>query len=354
MLSRESRDFLARFMNAASPSGYEGGASSVFRSYLRENGIAVSGDVLGNSIASLNGDAPLRVMLAGHLDEIGFQVVHISDEGLIYFRANGGIDKLNVPSSEVDILTADGVVPGVIGKKPIHLLKASERDTAPELSELWIDIGAENGKTVKKLVAVGDPVAFRSNFKLLGKHRFISKGTDDKVGAFIIAEVMKRLKDRPLNLGVTGVATVQEEVGLRGAAPSAFAVDPAAAIVLDVGFATDLPDIPHKIWGDVKLGGGPILTRSCDNNSIWGQMLRDTAKRLGLPYQESAAHRATGGTDAARIQLSKAGVATALISIPNRYMHSQVEMCDLRDVENTIELITELLASCSGKESFVL
>ena len=354
MLSQESCDFLARFMNAASPSGYEGGASAVFRSYLRDSGISVSGDVLGNSIATLNGDAPLRVMLAGHLDEIGFQVVHISDEGLIYFRANGGIDKLNVPSSEVDILTSGGVVPGVIGKKPIHLLKASERDTAPELSELWIDIGCESGDEVKKRVSVGDPVAFRSNFKLLGDHRFISKGTDDKVGAFIIAEVLKRLKDRSLNLGVVGVATVQEEVGLRGAAPSAFAVDPAAAIVLDVGFATDLPDIPHQIWGDVKLGGGPILTRSCDNNVIWGQMLRDTAKRFGLPYQESAAHRATGGTDAARIQLNKSGVATALISIPNRYMHSQVEMCDLRDVENTIELICELLASCSGKESFVL
>lgn len=354
MLDKSSLNFMSDFMNCASPSGYESPAAKIYRDYLTSYGVAVSGDVMGNSIAVLNPDAPFRVMLAGHLDEIGFQVVYIADSGLIYFRPNGGIDKLNIPSSEVDIFTSGGVVPGVIGKKPIHLLKAGEREQPVELSDMWIDIGAENGEEAKKLVSVGDPVALRNNFKILGTNRVVSKGMDDKVGAFIVAEVMRRLAKQPLKVGVYGVATVQEEVGLRGSATSAFAIDPAAAVALDVGFATDLPDIPKKLLGDVRLGAGPMLTTSCDSNRILTGQLIGTAEKYRISHQLTAAHRASGGTDAARIQLNRSGVATALISIPNRYMHSQVEMCDLRDIENTIELLCKWLLSLEGSESYIL
>ena len=352
MLSKKSLEFLEKFMNCASPSGYEIEAGKCFRNYLADC-CEVSCDVMGNSIAALNKSAKMRVMLAGHYDEIGFQIVYISEEGLLYFRPNGGIDKLNVPSSEVDILTAKGKVRGVIGKKPIHLLKQAERDKAIELEDMWIDIGAESRAEAEKIVSIGDPVVIKANFQFLGKHRFSSKGTDDKVGAFIIAEVMRLLAKRKLNVAVYGVGTVQEEVGLRGSATSAFGIDPAAAFVLDVGFATDLPDIPKRQLGDIKLGGGPELTRSCDNNIILGKILREVARKKRIPYQETAAHRATGGTDAARIQLNRTGVATALLSIPNRYMHSPVEICDLRDVENTIKLLTETIASLKGNESFI-
>ncbi len=352
MFSRESLNFLEKFMNCASPSGYEVEAAQCFSDYLADC-CEVKRDVMGNTIAALNTSAPMRVMLAGHYDEIGFQIVYISDEGLLYFRPNGGIDKLNVPSSEVDILTASGKVRGVIGKKPIHLLKAAERDKSPDLEDMWIDIGAENREEAEKLVSIGDPVAMRANFQMIGNHRFCSKGTDDKVGAFVVAEVMRRLAGRKLNVAVYGVGTVQEEVGLRGAATSAYGIDPHAAFVLDVGFATDIPDIPKKLLGDIRLGKGPELNRSCDNNIVLGKILRDTAVKHNIAYQEGAAHRASGGTDAARIQLNRSGVATALLSIPNRYMHSPVEICDLRDVENAVELLVETIASLSGKESFI-
>ena len=354
MFDKSSLDFLQEFMNTSSPTGFETEAAAVFRKYTGGFCDEIRKDVMGNTIAVLNADAKFKVMLAGHYDEIGFQIVHISDSGLLYFRANGGIDKLNIPSSEVDILTPNGKVHGVIGKKPIHLLKEAERSKALELTDLWIDIGAESKAEAQKLVSVGDPVAMKCNFKMLNENRFVSKGTDDKIGAFIVAEVLKELSKRSLSVGVYGVGTVQEEVGLRGSHVSAFGIDPNAAFVLDVGFATDLPDISKNQLGDISLGKGAILTRSCDNNRILGAMLRESAQKKAVPYQESAAHRATGGTDAACIQLTRSGVATALISIPNRYMHSQVEMCDLRDARSAIDILVETISSMSGNECFEL
>ena len=353
MFNSKSLKFLEDFMMTSSPSGYEEEAGKLYRSYLADCCDEVKADVLGNSIAVLNPQAKTRVMLAGHYDEIGFQVVYISEDGLIYFRANGGIDKLNVPSSEVEILTASGRIPGVIGKKPIHLLKEAERGKALELSDMWIDIGASSKAEVLEVVSVGDPIAMRSNFRFLGKNRFSSKGIDDKIGAFIVAETMRALSKRKLNVAVYGVGTVQEEVGCRGVETAAFAIDPQIGFALDVGFATDLPDIPKKQLGDVTLGGGPILTRSCDNNVELGKFMRKAANAKKIPYQESAAHRASGGTDTAKMQLSRGGVATALISIPNRYMHSPVEICDLRDVEAAVQILTETIAAFKGDESFI-
>ena len=352
MFNKTSMKFLEQLMRSASPTGYESEAAKIFKNYLSDC-CDVKCDVMGNTIAALNPDAPVRVMLAGHYDEIGFQIVYISEEGLLYFRTNGGIDKLNVPSSEVDILSANGRIPGVIGKKPIHLLTPAEREKAIEIKDMWIDIGASSRKEAEKLVAVGDPVVMRENFRMLNKNRFISKGTDDKIGAFIVAETMRRLAARKLNVAVYGVGTTQEEVGLRGATAGVYAVNPHIGFGIDVGFATDLPDISKKQYGDITLGKGPALSHSCDNNIVLGKIIRATAKAHKIPYQESVAHRATGGTDTAAMQLSRGGVATALFSIPNRYMHSQVEMCDLRDAAAAIDLLTETIAGFTGNESFI-
>ncbi|MBQ9789560.1 MAG: M42 family metallopeptidase [Lentisphaeria bacterium] len=352
-MDKKSLKFLEDLMMSSSPSGYEEEAAAVFRKYLATFCDEVKTDVLGNTAGVLNRDAKLKVMLAGHYDEIGFQIVYISDEGLCYFRPNGGIDKLNIPSSEVNILTENGVVRGVIGKKPIHLLSAKERDLPVEIRDMWIDIGADNRKEAEKLVTIGDPVAMVPNFKFLSKNRFMSKGMDDKVGAFIVAEVMKNLSKRKLNVAVYGMGTVQEEVGLRGATTGTFAVDPQVGFAIDVGFATDLPDIPKKLLGDIKLGKGPELSRSADNNVVLGRIVRKVAKEHKIPYQDTASHRASGGTDAAQMQMTRGGVATCLISIPNRYMHSQVEICDIRDVENAIKILTETIASFKGDEEFI-
>lgn len=352
MPDKSALKFFESLLSTVAPSGYEEEAAAVFRNYLSKFCDKVDVDVMGNTIGVLNPDAPFRVMLSGHYDEIGFQVVHIGEDGLIYFRPNGGIDKLNVPASEVEIKTAGGIVPGVIGKKPIHLLKPAEREKVVSLEDMWIDIGAADRKEAESMVAVGDPVALRRNVRFMGKNRVMSKGLDDRVGAFVVAETMRALSKRKLNVAVYGVGSVQEELGLRGVTTSCFAIDPAVGFAIDVGFATDLPDIPSKLLGDVKLGGGPVLTRSADNNVVLGRLMRQTAEKHKLVYQESAAHRASGGTDAAAMQLTRGGVATALISIPNRYMHSPVEICDLRDVDGAVKILTETIGAMTGNESF--
>lgn len=353
MLPAKSLKFLEKLMNCSGPSGFEEETAGAFREYLKEFSSKVFTDVMGNTAGVVNPGGAYRVMLAGHYDEIGFQVVYISEEGLIYFRPNGGIDKLTVPGCEVDILTAKGRVPGVIGKKPIHLLTPKEREIPPELNDLWIDIGAENKKDAAKLISIGDPVTIRSNFQRLGKNRIKSKGMDDKVGAFVVAETLRCLSARKLKVEVFGVGTVQEELGLRGVATSCFGIDPKVGFAIDVGFATDIPDVAKKILGEIKLGSGPELNRNADNNPVLGRKLRDIAKKHKITYQETASHRASGGTDTAQMQLTRSGVATALLSIPNRYMHSPVEICDLRDIEGAIELLTETIASFTGKESFI-
>jgi endoglucanase len=217
---------------------------------------------------------------------------------------------------------------------------------------MWIDIGAENREEAEALVSIGDPVAMRANFRFMGNNRVMSKGMDDKVGAFIVAEVLRELSKRKLNVAVYGVGTVQEELGLRGATTSCFEVNPQVGFAIDVGFATDLPDIPKKLLGDIKLGKGPELNRSADNNVVLGKIVRAIAKQHQIPYQDTAAHRASGGTDAAKIQMTRSGVATCLLSVPNRYMHSPVEICDLRDIENSIKLLVETISSFKGTEQF--
>lgn len=353
MLKSASMKFLEELLNCSGPSGYEELTAAVFRKYLEPFCDEVRPDVMGNTIGVLNPDAEFRVMLSGHYDEIGFQVSYISEEGLLFFRPNGGIDKLNIPGLEVDVITENGMVHGVIGKKPIHLLKPKERDQAVDLTDLWIDIGAEDKEDALKKVTVGDPVAVRSNFRRMGEHRVMSKGMDDKVGAFVVAETLKALSKKKINIGVYGVGSVQEELGLRGATTGAFAINPAVGFGVDVGFSSDLPDISKKICGEIKLGDGPMLTRSADNNVALHRKMCEIAKKKKIPWQDAPGYRASGGTDTAVIQLTRCGVATALVSIPNRYMHSPVEMCDLRDIEGAIKLLTETIASLKGDEKFI-
>ncbi len=353
MMDKKSLSFLEKLLNSSGPSGFEYQTAEIFRDYLSDFADRVYADVMGNSIGVLDRGDSLKVMLAGHYDEIGFQVVHFSDEGYLYFRSVGGIDRTTVPGTEVEILTAKGRIAGVIGKKPIHLTKEKERDSAPELKDLWIDIGSEDKKETQKLVSVGDPVAVKSNFKFLGKNKIMSKGMDDKIGAFVVAETLRTLSKMRISCQVFAVGTVQEELGLRGATPSAFGISPDVGFAVDVGFATDVPDLPKKECGDIRLGGGAALSRNADNNPTLLRRLKDIAAKKKIKIQEKVGFRASGGTDTAAIQLSRSGVATALISIPNRYMHTPVELCDIRDVEAAVKLLSETIASFKGGESFI-
>ena len=223
----------------------------------------------------------------------------------------------------------------------------------PKIEDLWIDIGAADKEAAEKLVQVGDPVAFSRNFEMLSDTCIHSKSLDDKIGAFVIAEAFRQLSKRKIKVGVACVGTVQEELGLRGAITGAFGVNPNAAIAVDVGFATDVPGIKPELLGDIKLGAGAELQRNADNNPpLLNRILKAAAKKK-IPYQMTTGHRATGGTDTAAIQMTRGGVATALISIPNRYMHTPAEICDLRDVESAVALIVETIASLTGKETFI-
>ena len=353
MIDAKAKKFLEELLMTCGPSGFEFEQAKVYRDYLKPFADDIRTDVLGNTIARLNPDAKFQFMLSGHYDEIGFQVVSIMPQGLISFRPVGGIDPLTLPGTGVEILTEKGHIPGVIGRKPIHLQTPDERKAVPKIEDLWIDIGADSQEAAAKLVQVGDPISFARNFEMLSDTCLHSKSLDDKIGAFVIAEAFRQLSKRKIKVGVACVGTVQEELGLRGAITGAFGVNPDAAIAVDVGFATDVPGIKPELLGDIKLGAGAELQRNADNNPPLLNRILKAAEKKKIPYQMTTGHRATGGTDTAAIQMTRGGVATALISIPNRYMHTPAEICDLRDVESAIGLIVETIASLSGKETFI-
>lgn len=352
MLPAASLKFLEELMMTCGPSGFEIQQGAVYRKYLSKYAHNIETDVLGNTIARLNPDAEFTVMFSGHYDEIGFQVVNITKDGLLTFRSVGGIDNITLPGIEVEIITEKGHVPGVIGRKPIHLQTPEERKCVPEPKDMWIDIGATNEEEAKALVGIGDPVTFRRNFRMLSENRILSKSLDDKIGAFVIAEAFRILSQKKVKVGVACAGTVQEELGLRGAHTGAFGINPNVGIAVDVGFATEVPGISADQFGVLEMGKGAGLTRNADNNPVLLSRMLKLADKKKIPVQLETGHRATGGTDTAAIQMTRAGVATALISIPNRYMHTPVEICDMRDVESAINLIVETVMSFKGKETF--
>lgn len=347
-------EFLKKFTDSPSPSGFEAPAQRLWRDYVAGSVDKLDTDVMGNTWGVIEGKKRPRVMLAGHADEIGLMITYIDDNGFCSFAAIGGVDSHLLPGKRVFIHGPEGKVKGVIGRKPIHLLEADERTKVSKMKELFIDLGCENKEGAEKLVSIGDPVTFADSLERLQGDNVMSRGFDDKIGSAIVAEVLRRIskKKKKLNCTVYGVSTVQEEVGLRGAKASAFEIDPDIGICVEVTFATDHPGADKKEIGDVRLGKGPCLSRGANINHKLLAMLKDTAKKEGIPLQFEAAPRATG-TDANVMQLNRSGVATALVEIPLRYMHTSGEVLNLSDVENAIKLITAFLLRLDGKESWI-
>jgi len=347
-------EFLQALLAAPGPSGYEGPVRAVWKAQAERFADSVSVDLHGNAIAVLNGSGNPRVMLAGHMDELGFQVVHVDNDGYIYFDTVGGFDMAIVPGRKVRIHTEKGDVLGVIGKKPIHVMSPEDRRKVAEKHELWIDIGAQDNKEAKKLVAIGDPITYDANFELMRRGLAVSRAFDNKMGAFVVAETMRKVAAdrRKLQVGLYSVATVQEEVGLRGAKTSTYGVDPVVGIALDVSLATDHPGMDKRRTGEQNLGGGPIITRGANINPVVFDELIKAAKRKKIPYQISAESGGTG-TDANAMQLTRSGVATGLVGIALRYMHTPVEVISLDDLEYTSELLKEFVFAIDGKTSFI-
>lgn len=350
-MRKDSEKFLENLLSTPSPSGFEQEAAKIFRKRVEGKADKVDRDVHGNSYAILNPGKPFTFMLAGHIDEIGLMISYIDEKGYLYVRQIGGMDPAVLVGQRVKILSEKGPVIGVIGRKAIHLMKPDERDKGIKMENIWVDIGAADQKEAESMVAVGDPMVIDVPYRKAANDIVVSRGCDDRAGAFIVAEVIRALAGRKLNITVIGVATVQEEVGLRGAITSSYTANPDAGVALDVGFATDHPHSDKKIMGDVKLGGGPNLHRGANINPCLEANLEKMAKTKKIPYQISAEPRGTG-TDANAMQLSRGGTATALVSIPNRYMHSPVEMISLKDMDGIIKLLTEYLAAHPAKRDY--
>jgi endoglucanase len=350
-MKKDSLDFLKTMLDTPSPSGYEMGIQDLIRVRMNESCDEVRTDLHGNVIGAINPQAPFRVMLAGHCDECGYMIVHIDDKGFAYFTCVGGTDPVVAISQRVRIHTRKGPVLGVIGRKPIHLTEQEERGKPAKFHELWIDIGAKNKKDAEKRISVGDYATIDMYIEEMPNNLVVGRAFDDRAGAFVVLETLRRLKGKKLNVGVYGVTTVQEEIGLRGATTSAYSVNPHVGIAVDVGFATDCPGMDSRKIGICTLGKGPQLHRGPNINPVLGDRLEETARKAKIPVQIGAEPRATP-TDANSIQLSRGGVAAALMSIPTRYIHSPVEMLSLEDLDACSRLLAEFIEGLTGDEDF--
>lgn len=331
-------EFLVDLLNARSPTGAEYEAQGVVDRYVETQVDAYRRDTMGNRFATVNPEGNPRVLFAGHIDELGLIVRYIDDNGFIYFDTLGGHDLTMISGRRVAIQTKNGIVKGVTGKRAIHLMSAEDRKKVPEIHEIWIDIGAKNKAEAEKLVRVGDTAVYDQSFELIRGSVGVARAFDDKAGAFAVLEAVRRLTKGKLAARVTAAATTQEEIGTRGAMTAAHSEDPHFAVAVDVGHATDSPDCDKRKYGQFKQGGGPIICRGPNINPFVFDRLVECADAKKIPYQIEAEARPTG-TDARAIQVARSGIATGLLSIPLRYMHTPSEMVDLEDIERTVNLL---------------
>ena len=337
----EIPQLLDKLLRVAAPSGHEEPAAAAWRE--EASFATLSADGLGSSIARIGEGEPLLAVV-GHIDEIGLAVTHIDEKGFLYFSPIGGWDPQVLVGQRVAVRTREGTVPGVVGRKPIHLLEPEQRKKVVELKGLHIDVGAADRDEAAGLVRIGDPVTIAAEPVRLAGDRLISRAMDNRLGAYVALEALRRCHERGSPSGsFAAIAAVQEEIGLFGARTSAFQVRPDLALAVDVTHATDAPGVEAKQIGEHPLGSGPAIGRGSTLSPKLFELLVETAEEAGIEHTIAASGRSTS-TDADAIQISRSGIPTGLVSIPLRYMHSPVEMVDLGDVEATVELIAAFAA----------
>ncbi|HEX4611099.1 MAG TPA: M42 family metallopeptidase [Urbifossiella sp.] len=355
-MEHTSHEFLRQLLETPSPSGFEPPIQHVVRDYARGFADEVTTDRHGNVFAARfpegkTADAP-RVMLAGHCDQIALMVQHIDESGFLYVQPIGGWDMQILLGQNLTVWTKTGPVPGVVARRAIHLLKPEERSKVPDFTDVWVDIGAKNKEDAETLVRHGDPVTFALGYRPLRNGLAASPAMDDKVGLWVVMEAVRLLKGRAVRAAVYGVSTVAEEIGLRGATTAAYAIDPTVGIAVDVTHATDTPGNDKKTQGEIKLGAGPVLFRGPNISPRVFDLFDDLAKTHSIPVQVRGVPRATG-TDANAIQISRAGVACGLLGIPNRYMHSPVEVVHLDDLTNAAKLLAEFCLAVGPETNWI-
>jgi endoglucanase len=353
MLSPSSIAFLKRLLDTPGPSGFEASAAKLWREEASTFADKVSSDVAGNSMAEVNPEGSPTIMLDGHIDEIGLIVQYIDDDGYVYPSPIGGWDPQVLVGQRIRFLGRGGDVLGVVGKKPIHLMKAADRDQASKITDLWVDIGASNRAEAEGRLSVGDPGVIDSRSVDFPNNRLVSRSIDDRIGAFVVLEALRRYAQRPGAARVVAAATTQEEIAWHGggALVCTNCINPQMAIVVDVTFATDHPNVEKKEIGDFKVGSGPVLSRGAVISPVVFELLRGAAEREDIKYAVHAAGRDTS-TNADAIHISREGVATALVSIPNRYMHSPNELVSLDDVDKTATLLAETCRAVTRETDF--
>ncbi len=353
-MNKQTKQFLADMINSISPSGYEEPAAKVWKAEAETFAAKVWTDTHGNSHAIVNPGGSPRVMFAGHYDEIGFQISYIDDKGFLWIQPLGGWDPQIAQGQRVQIMTKKGIVRGVVGKMAIHMQTPEQRKQVTEVKDIWIDIGAKDKKDAEKMVEIGDPLVVAYGFEEMANGLAIGRAFDNRSGAFVVLEAARQLSNLNPKAEIHAVATVQEEIGLRGATTAAFGIDPDIGIAVDVTFATDHPNMGEAMKREnlIELGKGPVLTRGPNINHKLFDLLVKTAKAEKIPYQVNAEPRGTG-TDANALQLSRAGVAAGLVSIPLRYMHSPCETISLNDLEQCAKLLAKTVEKITPKTNFV-
>lgn len=348
-----SLQFLRTLVNTPSPVGHEVRGQRVWLDYARQFADETFSDAYGNCVAILNKGGSPRLMLAGHADEIAMAVNYINDEGYIYVRKMGGVDAAITKAQRVTIHTRNGPLKGVVGNVAPHLMRDEKDPKPPKIHDLFIDIGARDRKEAQKLVEIGNPITLADEFDVLRNDLAVARAFDNRIGTFSVAEALRLLKESKAKLQaeVCAVSNVQEEVGLLGARQIAYSLKPDVALVVDVTHATDYPSVNKPQHGDVKVGKGPAITHGGCNHPEVVARLEQLAKAKKIPLQHEAMS-STSGTDTDAIFWTRGGIASALISLPNRYMHSPVEVVSLKDLELIPQLLAAFAASLKKGEEF--
>jgi putative aminopeptidase FrvX len=353
-MREQSVNFLRTLVNTPSPTGHEYRGQRVWLDYVKPFSEETFSDAYGNCVAVLNKGGSPRLMLAAHADEIAMAVNYINDDGFIYVRKMGGIDAAITKAQRVVIHTREGAVKGVVGNVAPHLMRGDDdKPKTPKIHDLFIDIGVSSRKDAEKLIRIGDPITLVDEFELLRNDLAVARAFDNRIGTFAVAESLRLLKESKGKLAaeVCFVSNVQEEVGLLGARQIAYSLKPDVALVVDVTHATDYPTVNKAQHGDVKIGDGPAITHGGCNHREVVARLEAVAKAKKIPLQHEAMS-STSGTDTDVIFWTRGGIASALVSLPNRYMHSPVEMVSLKDLEHIPELLAAFAQSLKAGEQF--
>lgn len=354
LMRKESYAFLKNLLETPSPSGFETRGQRVWKDYAEKFADHVESDAYGNVFATTNKakGAP-KILLAGHSDELGLMINFISEEGFLYFQGIGGVDRAMLRGQRVIVHSANGPVPGVTGHLAIHMQEMEDRKKVPEFHQVFIDIGVSSRAEAEKLVAVGDAITTDANVVQLAGNRIAARGCDNRIGTWSAAEALRLLgaQKKKFAASVTAVSTIQEENGLFGATMAGYRVQPDVALVVDVTHATDIPICSKPKHGNVKLGGGPVISLGSANHPVVVERLRKVAKSAGIPLQFEANPRRTG-TDADAIFLQRGGIPTVSLGLPNRYMHSPVEVIDLGDLTALAELLAAFCLDVKAGENF--